>query len=1345
VLAVYAEDGTLRAVLATYACHCVTLSHNYIGGDWAGYAQEISQRSFPGTVALVSIGCGSDANPDSGVTGDKTDVAAAQGRQIAEEVGRLLKGPMQPITGSIASRLAYVDLPLKELPGREELERLAQENSPAGYNARFQLERLARGEKLIDHVHYCIQSVSFGNSLCMIFLAGEVCVDYALRLRQELDASRLWLHAYSNDFCAYIPSERLLREGGYGGGSEIVYFALPAGFQPGLEQRIIDTVHQITPETFRVSKPQKGTQGVAPKSPQESLKCFHVEDRFEVRLAAAEPLVTDPVAIEFGPDGRLWVVEMPDYGHEVEGEPFTPSGRVKILTDQDKDGQFDKAEVFLEGLRFPTGLTLWRDGLLVCDAPKILWARDRDGDGKAEDVTVLYDGFATHNPHARVNSLRYGVDGWLYGSGGLFGGDITSFSGKRLALQRQDFRIRPDTGDVESATGITQQGRCRDDWDNWFGCDNSTLARHYPLPDHYLRRNPFLIAPETSVFVPADEEAARLYPVGPLVLFKLSGPPGRATSACGVEVYRDDWLGDDLTGNLLTCEPVHQAVHRLVLRADGAIFRGFRAPEEGQREFLASTDQWFRPVQVRTGPDGALWVVDMYRYVIEHKRWIPEEALAELDLMAGRDRGRIYRLVRRDQPARTVPDLTSLAGRSLAELLDHPNGTLRDMVQQRLLWQPSKDCQPVLEEIARRGRYPAARLQALWTLALWKSLPKNLLLAALEDPHDAVRRHAVRIAEQFASDADIAEAIARRATDTAYQVRLQVAFSVGFLDPAKAAPLLAQLAFRHADDPYMLAAVMSSLTVDNSPRVLEAWQANAAEWEGARRRVFLELVAMDVCLRGAPAADKAFTTILGHDPARADEQKFRALARLLESLRRVDRQLDAARNSPVVGSWLAVARDTLRDASAPVGTLRAAAQLLGIWGDQADALLLSELLDIRYPLPVQEAAMNALAQMPHDGTAAMLLRGVTRVSPRLRQPLLDVLLRRVRWTEQLLDAVERGEVTLSLLDTSTRQRLMQHDREAIRRRAANVLGLNNSTRQSVLDAYRTAVTGGGDPQRGRQVFLKHCANCHRFQDQGHAVGPDLSALATKSPQYLLTAVLDPNREVEPRFVAYVALTRDGQTLTGLLVEETTTTITLQEAENKTHKLLRADIEELRATGRSLMPEGLEREITPQQMADLIALLEQFGPPPKTFPGNEPKPVLADDSGVLHLTATHAEIYGKDIRFEDTHRNVGYWHDVRDYVSWQVVVAKDATYELWIEWACADDSAGNELLVEGLAEPISWTVPTTGSWDSYQRRKIGEVRVAAGPKRVLVRPGKGFRGPALLDLRALTLVPTATNE
>ncbi|HQR41271.1 MAG TPA: hypothetical protein PLX97_01275, partial [Gemmatales bacterium] len=408
-----------------------------------------------------------------------------------------------PLPETIRCQYRTFTLPLAPLPGEAVLQERAKRNDAVGYQARVSLERLAKGEKLPSSIPYSVQTWSFGTDMAMVFLPGEVVVDYALRIKRELHSQRLWVNGYSNHVPCYIPSERILKEGGYEGGAAMTYYNLSAPLASGLEETIVsECKRQLT--DFKPPYDVNKMAGSKPLSPQQSASLIKVAPQYQVELVASEPLVVDPVAIAFGPDGKLWVAEMGDYpsgassqkpeassgdvGKPVpyikrEDRPRRGGGRIRFLEDTKGDGKYDKATVFLDKIPYPTGVTVWRKGVLICAAPDILYAEDTDGDGKADVVKVLFTGFGTHNFQARVNSLEYGLDGWVHGSCGLFGGSIKSFNGKTYALGNRDFRIKPDTGELEPASGQTQQGRVRDDFDNWFGCDNTELANHYPMMD----------------------------------------------------------------------------------------------------------------------------------------------------------------------------------------------------------------------------------------------------------------------------------------------------------------------------------------------------------------------------------------------------------------------------------------------------------------------------------------------------------------------------------------------------------------------------------------------------------------------------------------------------------------------------------------------------------------------------------------------------------------------------------------------------------------------------------------------------------------------------------------------
>ncbi|HEY6170581.1 MAG TPA: PVC-type heme-binding CxxCH protein, partial [Verrucomicrobiae bacterium] len=281
-----------------------------------------------------------------------------------------------------------------------------------------------------------------------------------------------------------------------------------------------------------------------PRSPAESLKAIHTKSNLVVELVASEPVVMDPVAIDWDARGRMWVVEQPDYPQGMDGN-WKPGGRVKILTDADGDGRYEKSTLFLGDIPWPTGITCWRNGVLICAAPDILYAEDTDGDGKADVVKKLFTGFMTDNYNARVNSLALGLDNWIHGASGGRGGKIRSeLTGAVTDISGRDIRLNPDTGEFQAVSGVTQHGRARNDWDDWFGCSNSRWIFHFPLPDHYLRRNPHVPAPASSVTLTVEENASALNAVSTM-LDRWNNPDslGHVTAAGGLGIYRDVLLG----------------------------------------------------------------------------------------------------------------------------------------------------------------------------------------------------------------------------------------------------------------------------------------------------------------------------------------------------------------------------------------------------------------------------------------------------------------------------------------------------------------------------------------------------------------------------------------------------------------------------------------------------------------------------------------------------------------------------------------------------------------------------------------------------------------------------------
>ena len=1333
VLVVRDEAGKPRAIYVSYACHCVTLSDNKISGDWAGYVQETVQKNYPGVIALTSIGCGADSNPSSGVTGDKYDVAAEQGKQIASEIDRLLKQSLTSITKPVATRTGEVELLFDTHPTREQWQEKANRPDAVGHHARVQLAKLDRGEQLMTRLPYPIQTWAFGDQLAMVFLPGEVVVDYSLRLKKEFDRSRLWVNAYSNDAPCYIPSERILKEGGYEGEGAMVYYDKPTRLAPGVEQKIIDEVRRQVPAGFVAPK---GTEGVPPKTPEQSRQSIRTKPGLEVELVAAEPLVTSPVAIDWSADGRLWVCEMFDYPAGADGD-FRPGGRVKLLEDTNRDGRYDKATVFLDHIPFPTGVTAWGRGVFVCAAPDILFAQDTDADGRADKVEKLFTGFYTDNFQARVNSLSLGLDNWMYGANGLLGGIIADREGRKLDIRNRDFRFRPVGGPMETVAGLTQQGRVRDDWGRWFGCDNSTSLLYYPHEERYLRRNPHAPSPAMVVRPPADYDVGRVYP-GSRLLDRFNDPDNanRFTSACGLGIYRDTLLGAEVHGNALVCEPVHNLVHRMIVTGNGTSLSRRRADDEREAEFFASTDNWSRPVQVRTGPDGALYVVDMYRFLIEHPRWIAANRLAQIDVRAGADKGRIYRLRPSGVPLRPVRDLTALGAAELASALATPNGTERDRVHVELLVRHDGAAVPFLEKLALASATSPVRLQALCALDGLGPLSPALLGKALQDKDERVRAGAVRLCEK--DPGAVATALLRMTQDPSPVVRRQLAYTLGEWSDVRAGLALAELARSGLNDADMRVAVLSSAGRHCAP-VLAAI-IEAPEDRPGRAEWLPPLVATATASKDQKLMNSAVAAALPRSNRAPAAEHFAAVASIADALERAGGSLDPGVSG--VSATLAAARRVAYDDTSPP-TARAAALRLVARGVASDGEieLLCNLAARGGADTLGTAALSALRRQTAHSIAARLIADWQKTSPAARGDLVQLLLGREQWAAALLDAVKRGDVPRNEVSLADRQRLAASSDERLRTLAVDVFPPQlDGSRAEVVGRFKTVSTLTGEPSRGAGFFARDCAACHSLAGVGHPVGPDLSALRDKDADYFVQNILDPAAVVEPRFVYYQLVTKDRRSITGVIKSETESAITLQGGNGVTETVARADVKEVRAAGTSMMPEGFEAAYTPQQMADLVAFLKSSRQR-RQFPGNTPEMIIQSSEGALMLPAHKAEIYGDQVVLETEFRNIGYWYGAGDHAVWTVQVNKPAEYDVYFDYACAAYAAGNRFVLDAGGRTVSGVVEATGGdWSRYVQTKVGTLKLDAGQHRVTVRP-EGTPREALIDLRTIALAPS----
>ncbi|WP_435018728.1 PVC-type heme-binding CxxCH protein [Tundrisphaera sp. TA3] len=960
-----------------------------------------------------------------------------------------------------------------------------------------------------------------------------------------------------------------------------------------------------------------------PTEPAAAAATFRVRDGFRMDLLAAEPLVMDPVAAAYDEDGRLFVVEMSDYPHvKAENDkPFAentldpPVGRLKRLVDRDGDGTFDEASILADKLSWPTGVAIWKGGAFVAATPSIWYIKDADGDGRAEIREEVYRGFRKYNVQAVMNNLQWGLDHAIYGAGSSNGGDVRPADDPAAAavtVLRRDFRFSPGSRSFEAISGGARFGNTFDDWGNRFLCDIRNPAEHVVLPARYLARNPKLAVPKAlHDIAPAGDSIPmfRISPPEPWRDFRARRWAGRGkvmprselvgagflTSASGLTAYRGDAYPPAYRGQLLLGEVANNLVHRMAVEPDGVTFRAHRADDGA--EFVASTDTWFRPVNFVNAPDGTLHVLDMYRETIEHPWSIPDDIKAALDLRSGEDRGRIYRLAPPGFAHRPTPKLSEATTAALVALLEHPNAWHRDTAHRLLFERQDRGAIAPLRALLRDSKEPLGRLHALRSLDGLGGLDDADLLVALNDPDPGVREHAVALAEpRLAKSAPLRGKVVALAADPAARVRFQVAFSLGEIANSgpDAVPALATIAARDAGDAWIRTAVLSSASEVAAPLFFAITAGDRAGLPPDAVLVLKSLAGQVGAAGDLGAASGLLGRLRDGFTAEAREEILLGLGEGLGRVGRVSVLAAAARDPDAAGlvrSTLADAAGAARDDQAPPARRERAIALLALddFGRARDAL--GPLLVPGQPQAIQVAAARALAKFPDAEVAPLLIGRWPGLSPATRAEVIARLLSRPAWASALLAAVESGAVPASVIPAANRTRLLA-DRDPKTQALARALfgGASPGPRGEAFAKYRPALDLPADRARGEKVFDRECIACHKLGQRGNAVGPNLASIRRRAPDEVLLHIVDPNREVAPDYMDYAVTLSDGRTVGGLIAGETAASLTLVGAGGVPETVLRSEVEGIVGTGKSLMPEGLEGRIAPQEMADLISFL-----------------------------------------------------------------------------------------------------------------------------------------------------------
>ena len=976
-------------------------------------------------------------------------------------------------------------------------------------------------------------------------------------------------------------------------------------------------------------------------SPEKALESFQVHPDFRVEIFAAEPHVIDPVELVFDEDGRAFVAEMLDYPTDPPAGD-SPRSRIRLLEDFDRDGRVDHSRVFAENLLQVTSMLPWKGGLIVTSAPDILYLKDTNGDLRADLRQVLFTGFSMGDPEARVTNLRFGIDNWIYASNHGQPGTITSPAfpeAPSVSVLGTDFRFRMDRGRFEAASGTGQFGLAIDDWGHRFITQNTIHVRHVVIPRRYLERNHYLARVNTTQDISDHgRPSAQIFQLTPpqywrkvrtqirqrrfdeLGVDRTEVASGYFTGASGGTFYTGDTFLEKYRGNLFTGDVAGNLVHRDVIFPDGPTFRATRAPEEQDREFLASTDPWFRPCNFTTGPDGNLYMVDIYREFIETPASIPEGLLKDMDMYSGDELGRIYRIVRADAPPARPPEprLSGTATQLLVRLLEQENNWWRLTGHRMLIEKQDPSAIPVLRTLVQ-GDPPPVRVHALYVLDAYSALDHDLLETALKDAYPGVRENALRLAEGFPT---LEGALAKMVDDPSPQVALQLALSLGEFSGQESFQALVTLASRYGQDPWFRTAILSSER-GSSARLLQD-MLRAGEFfrePDPEKEKFLEELAAVIGARNRAQEVGRMMNLLsrtralqaegwqvaglnglsrGLELAGAHRLKIPGteamlFGRLRSSSEKVQTAALILARHFEIRSLILTSADQAADETLSIARRKAAIQSLAGGEFSNVRRVLEELLDAQLGPELLRTTILTLGLFEDSDVTDLLIPRWKKLGPEARNQALDVLLGHRARVPQLLEAIEGGHIERAALDLPRREKLLHNPDAEVRARAAPLFQKDDeqSGRAQLWESYRSVLDLEGDSTRGKPVFEEKCGTCH-LPREDKQVGPDLARVKGDTGTQLLQKILDPSRQIDPSYTNYIVVTTDGRIHDGVIASETPGTLTLRSGEEEDNTILRLNVSSIRASSVSLMPEGLEKEMSRQDLADVIAFLQGTG-------------------------------------------------------------------------------------------------------------------------------------------------------
>ena len=953
---------------------------------------------------------------------------------------------------------------------------------------------------------------------------------------------------------------------------------------------------------------------------------YVIHKALEMRLLVSEPNIIDPVALAFDNNCQLYVAEMRDYPKGVTKKD--KGGVIKLLSDTNGDGHYNRITKFANNLSYPTSVTAWKEGVLVAAPPNIIHLKDTNGDGISDIRKILVNGFKLGVTDSNFNSLRWGIDNWIHGANGGNGGKVRFSENNTPAtsLRNLDFRIKPNTLQLETTSQTGGGfGLVFNEWGHSFTTYNIDYLQQRIIPQKYIDRANNLPPFESTTNISIHGKMARIFPIAEAET-RVNHPEqaGYFSSAGGMGYLGISGYPEDLSGNIFVCDVVSNLIHRNLLQSKGGSYISKRSPTEKKSEFLASSDNCFRPVAIELGPDGALYLADMQREVIEHPDYIPSKLKKKMRIRGGETRGRIYKITPKSKTSKVITKLEPVRLDNFETEFASPN-QWRRWTAQRLIYE-SQDSSliPQLRNLIKHNNH-FVRLHALWSLQGLGGIQIDDILRGLADSNPRIRENTIRITETIGSveDQTIIQRLINLADDPDSTVRFQLALTLGEIRPAMSMnTALEKIYINGHKDEWTRKAVLCSLRANEvqftkslSQKVLPIHLQELFQLSASR---ISESVDLDILIK----------TVLNSDWK--NDEKIILLKSIRTGLNRssnLSRFKSLNSDSFILGSdvldlnlkieihqlcLVAGIGDFLSDSDiqkifdetpqldgSNIKKIKQYIRFISLTGKpSAVAEKLSSIIKSTTNGDIQINTANELANIKEQKTPRSLVSYWPYFLPSVRPQLINMFVYNSRFRDAFLTALESKEITLgeANLDLEHRRELRRYSGSKIGARAKKLFGDEDySNRNTEVEKWLPTLPKIGNAKKGRDTFKKLCSNCHRSHKEGYELGPDLEGLNHRSVEDLASNIIDPNMAINPKYAAYTVITKKDETFVGVLSNQNANSIKIRMPLGINKIINRKDIKELKSIRSSLMPIGLEKTMTPSNLRDVIEYIRQPAP------------------------------------------------------------------------------------------------------------------------------------------------------